>query len=91
MSTEHKQLHNTFVIPEGQTVGKTKPFDADYYGVAFSTIASLALRCQNEEGSGGDDILWAISELSERLSRELYELGAASGDTAESLEGGRHE
>ena len=59
---------------------KTKPFDADYFGVAFSTIASLAMRCQNEEGSGGDDILWAISELSERLASELYDLGASSGE-----------
>ena len=70
---------------------KNKSFDTDYYGVAFSTIASLAMRCQNEEGSGGDDILWAISELSERLSLELFELGASSGDTAKSLENGRHD
>ncbi len=70
---------------------KNKSFDPDYYGIAFSTISSLAMRCQNEEGSGGDDILWAISELSERLSLELFELGASSGDTVESLQGGRHE
>jgi hypothetical protein len=57
---------------------KTKQFDPDYYGVAFSTIASLALRCQ--AGSDGDDILWAISELSERLASELYDLGASSGE-----------
>ena len=59
---------------------KPKQFDADYYGVAFSTIASLAMRCQNEAGSDGDDILWVISELSERLASELYELGASSGE-----------
>ena len=70
---------------------KTKQFDADYYGVAFSTIASLAMLCQNEEGAGVDDILWAISELSERLSLELFELGASSGDTAKSLGGVSHD
>ncbi len=70
---------------------KNKSFDADRYAVAFSTISSLSLRCMSEDGSSGDDILYAIDTIAEVMARELYELGAASGDTAESLEGGRHE
>ena len=62
---------------------KTQPFDADYYGVAFATIARLALRYQNEDGSDGDDLLDAIEKIAESMSRELFGMAASSGDKSE--------
>lgn len=59
-------------------------FDHDYYAVSFQTIASLASRCLDEQGSDGHDILFAIQKMAEGLAKELDAFAAI---TAGDMEG----